>query len=63
MAFQGGTVMKLKCLTCNTVGTASEIACYNWRICQNFARAKVEGTLPNPFPTVLGGPVEGDRYE
>ena len=50
-----------QCSTCNAIGSAYAISCGSWRICRNFARAKADGTLPNPFPKIGGGPTEADR--
>lgn len=50
-----------QCSTCNHVGSVYAIACGNWQTCRNFAKAKAGGALPNPFPTIGGGPTEADR--
>jgi hypothetical protein len=51
--------MQLQCSTC--IGSVQEIACYDWRICRNFAKAKRDGTLPVPFPKIGADPTEADR--
>jgi len=53
--------VNLQCSTCNHVGSVYEISCGHWKGCRNFAKARAEGTLPNPFPNVGGGPTEADR--
>lgn len=53
--------MQFQCCTCNHVGPAAAIACGDWQTCRNFAKARAEGTLPNPFPKVGGGPTEANR--
>lgn len=50
-----------KCLTCNHLGSVQEVGCGHWRQCPNFAKAKAEGTLPDPFPKIVGGPTEANR--
>jgi hypothetical protein len=48
------------CSTCNHQGGLAAIACGHWSYCQNFARARDAGTLPNPMPPIHGGPTPDD---
>lgn len=50
-----------RCCTCNHVGSVFSISCGSWQNCRNFTKAQAEGTLPNPLPTIGGGPTEANR--